>query len=53
MNDPSGLRSKRVRAVLWMLAGAPLIVIPLLRGGNIALVGVGVVFVMLGLAAIR
>jgi len=47
------LRSKRARGVVWMVAALPMIAIPLLNDGNKAIVAIGLMYLVLGLAAFR
>lgn len=49
----SKLRARRVRGVLWMVAAMPLMLAPVLFDGTRpATAGVGIVFLVLGLATL-
>jgi membrane-bound ClpP family serine protease len=48
-----GQSAYRVRGLLLILAGLPMVIVPLLNNGNKALVTLGLMFVVLGLVMRR
>lgn len=50
---PGVLQSNKVRGTLWLVAALPMLLGPAVFGGNNAVVGVGVMFLIFGLVTLR
>lgn len=49
----SMMESKKVRGTLWMIAALPMILVPAFTDGNKGIVGVGLMFLIFGIVALR
>jgi hypothetical protein len=49
----SHLQSKTVRGTLWIVAALPMLLAPILFAGNPAIVAIGVLFLVIGLATLK
>ena len=49
----SALKSNKVRGTLWLVAAAPMLLAPAIFGGNSAVAGIGILFMIIGLVTLR
>lgn len=49
----SVLQSRRTRGILWLVAAMPMLIVPMLRDGSMLSLGIGMMFLVFGLATLR
>lgn len=47
------LQSKRAQGFVWLVAALPMIAVPILNDGNKSVVAIGLMFLVLGMVALR